>query len=321
MKTGIIEFQGKEIETIKTKKGGIWVSVKRICENIGITSNAQVTKLNNREDLCCNVIVVPDKKGVKQRMFCIELKSLAGWLYTLNPQKVRPAIKESLIFYQKETTNVIQEYWFGSGVVVNKRRKPVELLKAIGKEINKLQSQNETFHKLKKVYRGKISELEQSIIQRENVVNALTYVLKTKNKELKHEVNVSAEMVETLSESLGTTIEKYQDARFDVLQCEKANDKLVQEVWELTQEVRNSRQLTDSLRKQLKETYPTFMELVDGNKGMSKIELKKQYLKAVKAYHPDMFNAYGSYIVKYATEIMQILNAGKYHFEEGENND
>lgn len=54
-------------------------------------------------------------------MLCIPLKKLNGWLFSINPEKVRADIRDKLIKYQEECFTVLHDYWT-KGQVVNPRK-------------------------------------------------------------------------------------------------------------------------------------------------------------------------------------------------------
>jgi len=44
-------------------------------------------------------------------VICLPLKKLNGWLFSINPEKVRADIRDKLIQYQEECFTVLHEYW------------------------------------------------------------------------------------------------------------------------------------------------------------------------------------------------------------------
>lgn len=55
-------------------------------------------------------------------MLCIPLKKLNGWLFSINPEKVRADIRDKLIQYQEECFTVLHDYWT-KGEAANARKK------------------------------------------------------------------------------------------------------------------------------------------------------------------------------------------------------
>jgi hypothetical protein len=54
-------------------------------------------------------------------MGCLPLKKLNGWLFSINPEKVRADIRDKLIQYQEECFTVLHDYWT-KGQSVNPRK-------------------------------------------------------------------------------------------------------------------------------------------------------------------------------------------------------
>jgi hypothetical protein len=51
----------------------------------------------------------PDSK--RYRMLCLPLDQLSGWLFTINPHKVKPEIRPKLLLYQRECVKTLDECW------------------------------------------------------------------------------------------------------------------------------------------------------------------------------------------------------------------
>ncbi|CRL43698.1 hypothetical protein SGGMMB4_00198 [Sodalis glossinidius str. 'morsitans'] len=57
-------------------------------------------------------------------MLCLPLRKLAGWLQTINPNKVKSEIRDKVVQYQNECDDVLYEYWT-KGQVTNPRKRSV----------------------------------------------------------------------------------------------------------------------------------------------------------------------------------------------------
>ncbi|CAM3578938.1 MULTISPECIES: phage antirepressor N-terminal domain-containing protein [Yersinia] len=116
-----VTFHGQSLTTI-FHDGQPFVAMRPIVENIGIDWSGQMAKLKNQRDkFGCRDISTPSKGGVQQ-MLCLPLRKLNGWLFSINPEKVRADIRDKLIQYQEECFSVLHEYWT-KGEVVNPRKK------------------------------------------------------------------------------------------------------------------------------------------------------------------------------------------------------
>ena len=105
-----VPFHGQSLSTI-FYKGQPFVAMRPIVENIGIDWAGQTVKLKKQKEKfgCCD-ISTPSNGGV-QSMLCLPLKKLNGWLFSINPERVRADIKDKLIQYQEECFSVLYEYW------------------------------------------------------------------------------------------------------------------------------------------------------------------------------------------------------------------
>lgn len=108
--TYYVPFNGQDIITV-VASGATYVAMRKIVENIGIDWTGQSVKLRKqKEKFGCRDISIPSKGGI-QKMLCIPLKKLNGWLFSINPEKVRADIRDKLIQYQEECFTVLHDYW------------------------------------------------------------------------------------------------------------------------------------------------------------------------------------------------------------------
>lgn len=124
MKTQIIEvpFRSDVISAVEAN-GVVYVAMRRIVENLGMDWASQYVKLSKYRDKfgCCD-ITTPSAGG-EQRSLCIPLRKLNGWLFSINPNKVRADIRDGLIAYQEECFSALHDY-FTKGVA--KRKAPIK---------------------------------------------------------------------------------------------------------------------------------------------------------------------------------------------------
>ena len=52
---------------------------------------------------------------------CIPVRKLPAWLYSVNPNKVKPELRETVIMYQNECDDVLWDYWT-KGQAINQRK-------------------------------------------------------------------------------------------------------------------------------------------------------------------------------------------------------
>jgi len=111
MQTGIIEFQGKELLTAKdVESGKVYVAMKPIVQNMGLSWGRQSDKITS--DVRYTQMRIPYKTtGGTQEMLSLPTDQLAGFLFSINPNKVRKDLRDRIIAYQQETFNAINDYW------------------------------------------------------------------------------------------------------------------------------------------------------------------------------------------------------------------
>lgn len=119
--TSAVQFKGQPVITAMAA-GVVYVAMKPIVENLGMSWSTQLRKLNENKDKynCAHMNMVAMDKKLRD-VLCIPLKKLNGWLFSINPSKVRDDIRDKLITYQEECFCVLYEYWT-TGEVKNKRK-------------------------------------------------------------------------------------------------------------------------------------------------------------------------------------------------------
>ena len=111
--TQTISFNNQSLITVE-QNGNHYVAMKPICENIGIDWRAQRQRIVRDEVLCSTVVIITtvaeDEKN--RQMLCMPLKKLNGWLFSINPEKVRADLREKVIQYQEECFEALYNYWY-----------------------------------------------------------------------------------------------------------------------------------------------------------------------------------------------------------------
>ncbi|EQY26623.1 phage antirepressor N-terminal domain-containing protein [Escherichia coli] len=120
--TSYVPFNGQHILTA-VAAGVTYVAMRQIVENIGIDWTGQSVKLRKMKDkFNCRDISMVAADGKLRKLLCIPLKKLNGWLFSINPEKVRADIRDKLIQYQEECFTVLHDYWT-KGKAENARKK------------------------------------------------------------------------------------------------------------------------------------------------------------------------------------------------------
>ncbi len=105
-----VPFHG---DTLEATGDGEWAVVKRLCENLGVAPQSQSAKLKKKAWATTTMIVAVAEDGKSREVFCVHRDSLAMWLATIEPSKVRPEIREKLLAYQKEAADVLAAHFSG----------------------------------------------------------------------------------------------------------------------------------------------------------------------------------------------------------------
>lgn len=146
-----VNFKSDELDIIEETQS---IVVKDICEHIGLRFRTQYEKIKSDESFESKLIKVQTRGGL-QEVFTIPLSKLNGWLFSINPNKVKPEVKQKLIEYKKECFNVLNNY-FNNGIAINHRATENDLQKIL----NQIEKQNQ-----------EIKDLKKQLVLREEEVN------------------------------------------------------------------------------------------------------------------------------------------------------
>ena len=109
--TQTISFHGSELITLKVDDV-IYTAVRPIVEALGLSWGSQQRKLeNSKEKFSCTHMKTTGNDGKTYEMLCMPLKKLNGWLFSINPEKVRADLREKVIQYQEECFEALYNYW------------------------------------------------------------------------------------------------------------------------------------------------------------------------------------------------------------------
>lgn len=111
------------------KDGEMFVPMKPIIENIGLSWQPQAEKLKNGAARWGVTIIVIPSNGGNQDTLCLPFRKLAGFLATINPDKVKPELHDKILLYQNECDDVLNEYWT-TGKVADKTHNTVDAVAA-----------------------------------------------------------------------------------------------------------------------------------------------------------------------------------------------
>ena len=132
-----------------------FVSVRKICENIGLSGiNDQYKKIQADETFNSQFKYI-EINGISQRVLCIPYDKINGWLFTINPNRVKPEVRQKLISYKNECFNVLYTYFTKKAkkqIPYQIKRENIELKRAMRRllnntdELDRLKEQNTAYY-------------------------------------------------------------------------------------------------------------------------------------------------------------------------------
>lgn len=114
MQQVVMPFDGQVIEVVCDEQGTPWVSVRSVCQAIGVAPNNQIEKLK-KDDRFDRYDIISPSVGGPQNTFCIPVEQLNGWLFSINPNKVSDIVRPKLIAYQQECFRVLYNHFLPKG--------------------------------------------------------------------------------------------------------------------------------------------------------------------------------------------------------------
>jgi hypothetical protein len=105
-----VAFYEDEVTAVRLNSGEVYVPIRPICDNLGVTLAGQRERINRDPVLAEEVTSVSVTLTQQAReMICLPLKFVPGWLFGINANRVKPEIRERLIRYQRECYDVLAE--------------------------------------------------------------------------------------------------------------------------------------------------------------------------------------------------------------------
>lgn len=106
----IVEFYEDQITAVRMVSGEVFVPIRPVCDNLGVTLAGQRERINRDPVLSEEVTSISVTLTQQAReMICLPLKFIPGWLFGINANRVKPVIRERLIRYQRECYDVLAE--------------------------------------------------------------------------------------------------------------------------------------------------------------------------------------------------------------------
>lgn len=109
-----VSFHGDEIQAVREGER-VFVVVKRLCEALDISHDAQTRRLADKGRCpwaVTTVMVATGSDGKPYEMLCLDLDSLPMWLATIDVGRVKFEAREKLVDYQCECARVLRDHFF-----------------------------------------------------------------------------------------------------------------------------------------------------------------------------------------------------------------
>lgn len=105
-------FRGDTLDVIPGD-GTVHVSIRRVCEALGVDFSGQLQKLKTKPWAGVEFISTPSDGGV-QEVACVPLRALPMWLATIEPSRVGESVRVKLAAYQTECADVLARHFLGA---------------------------------------------------------------------------------------------------------------------------------------------------------------------------------------------------------------
>lgn len=107
-----VPFYGDQIDALQEGRD-VWVSLKRMCENVSLDPDTQRKKLISKAWATTVIKTVVAEDGKSREMLMLHLDSVPMWFATIDPNRVREEVRPKLINYQRECAKVLRDHFFG----------------------------------------------------------------------------------------------------------------------------------------------------------------------------------------------------------------
>lgn len=168
MKTEVVVVNNITIEC-PIENGVYHVAVRPICEALGIDYRKQFDRIKadrKLSQLVTHTVTNSNKDGKNYEMFCLPLKYIFGWLFSIDESKVNARSQETFMRYKDECYNVLYDHF------LSRTQKQLQANKI---EIEMLEQLNELTSR-KEELTSKIKDIKLRIdhIRKERLDNQLT---------------------------------------------------------------------------------------------------------------------------------------------------
>lgn len=116
----LVKFYNDEVIAVRADDGMVYVPIRPVCDNLGITLAGQRERINRDPVLSEAVASVSVTLTQQAReMLCLPLKFIPGWLFGVNANRVKPELRDNVIRYQRECFDVLSEAFLEGRLTAN----------------------------------------------------------------------------------------------------------------------------------------------------------------------------------------------------------
>lgn len=109
-----VEFNGANLTGIKTQDGKIYVSLKNICEILGVDYSSQLKRIKRDEFLNDGVVIMTmPTNGGNQDANLLKLDFLSMWLTGIKADRCKEEIRPYLKEFKLKAKDILSEAFFG----------------------------------------------------------------------------------------------------------------------------------------------------------------------------------------------------------------
>lgn len=150
----MVEFNGEKLLTVFDGQT-VRVAMKHLCDLLDLRWSSQLEKIKSDPVLAEGVLLwgIPSDRGVQETV-TLPLDLMQGWLFKVNPERVKPEARDKVMTYQRECYQVLHDYWT-KGAAINPRMAQalpsatgdiIKLIEAVKREGN--EAARATLHQL-----------------------------------------------------------------------------------------------------------------------------------------------------------------------------
>jgi len=119
MKTELVKFHDTELVCVLSNNTPL-VAITPLAKAIGLDAESAVRNIKKhrflKDDLCEHT--GHDVTGRTQKMFCLPIERVHGWLFSIDIAKVKPEVQPRLEMFQRECYQVLYDHFFGKTKIV-----------------------------------------------------------------------------------------------------------------------------------------------------------------------------------------------------------